>query len=136
MENRMNHFIGWRFGVPVKVQAISEANQDAVRGEVRLIAESSTDFIVVPERGGVVICHKNYFSYELIPYKYGVCSPRYPVCQSPNFTAYCNSRASMNTLDSTSKKFYRYPAAVLVIDGKTIELSEETAAEIKKKLGI
>ena len=135
MENKMGHFIGWKFGVPVRVSS-RNFSQPYTETLVLLIQETNNTFTVSFENF-IKKYSKEIYCYELIPYKYGdVMSPRYPVCLSPNYTAYCNSRADMTILDSTPKPFYKYPTATLTIDGKTIELSAETTAEWKKKLGV
>ena len=135
--NSMNHFIGWKFGVPVIVTAKYQGNQDAVRGEVRLIDENDSTFIIVHHLGGAFVCVKEHYEYELIPHRYSSFSPRYPVCQTPDFTSFCNGGHKMNLLDTTrSKHLQPYSTATLTIDGKTIELSAETTAELKKKLGV
>ena len=137
MENKMGHFIDWKFGVPVKVATQYQKDQKAVTGEVRLVYEDSTFFVIVHDHGGhIVVCNKQYYNYELIPHKYTVHSPRYSVCQNGLSTAFCNANGRMLALDATQIIFKPYPTATSNIDGKVIELSDETVAELKKKLGI
>ena len=139
MENKMNHFIGWKFGVPVKIQNRYNPNSKI---ESMLIWENDNGFRAITEAGPTTYYAKDTFTYELIPYTIcGTFSPRYPVCQSSKRIAYCNSgigepqMAQIDSCDVFSVKLY--PAiATLNIDGKTIELSAETTAELKKKLGV
>ena len=135
-QKEMNHFIGWKFGVPVKVQAQLQRHQKEVSCDVKLIYEENKYFVVINYIGGVIVCDKDYYSYELIPHKYGAFSPRYPVLQSPSETVFCNSTEEMSTTGCTMLELKPYPTATLNIDGKTIELSAETTAELKKKLEI
>ncbi len=138
MENKMGHFIGWEFGVPVKVS--SRNSSSPYTDQVLLIQETDNTFIVkfkyfIKEYNKAVCC------YELIPYKYGRApySPRYPVCKSNSYIAFCNSSDKINCLDSAQGLIFKeikQPTATLNIDGKTIELSVETTAELKKKLGV
>ena len=130
MENKMGHFTGWKFGVPVRVTAKSHRDQAAVSGEIRLIDEDNSHFVLVNKKRGVcVICNKGDYIYELIPHKnlFTAFSPRYPVCQSPARTAYCNSgigEPQMNQIDSCgTNDLSPYSTATLTVDGKTIELS-------------
>ena len=139
MENKMGHFIDWKFGVPVKVAAKNHRDQAAVSGEIRLIDEDSSHFVLMNKtRGACVICNKGDYHYKLTPHKYRGLSPRYPVCQALEYTAFCNSKNVMAVLDAgeCTLKPYSAPIATLTIDGKTIELSAETTAELKKKLGV
>ena len=138
-ETNMNYFIGWKIGIPVKVTAEYRGNQDAVRGEVRLIDENASTFIIVVQRGGAVVCNKNYYHYELIPYEGGGVKPRYPVIQNKFRQAYCNYGGDMETLTTVGlANMVRLPEeiATLIIDGKTIELSRETIDRLKKELGV
>ncbi len=143
-QKQMGHFVGWKFGVPVKVNAKCQKDQNAVSGNSRLIDESNSIFIIVVQRGGVVICNKDYYSYELIPHRYnysgGSNEPRYPICISPKFTAFCNSLNEIVHLEALFTKTHKFvpipPAATITIDGKTIELSAETTANFKEQLGI
>ena len=138
-QKEMGHFINWRFGVPVKVHAILQKDQEAVSGEIRLVDEADSYFVIMNKKYGTcVICNKNYYDYELIPHKAGVVSgPRYPVCQSTFNAAYCNADESgMSKLGTHYEQLEPVSIATLNIDGKTIELSAETTAELKKKLGV
>ncbi len=141
-QKEMGHFIDWEFGVPVRVQAKHQVNQEAVSGEARLIDEDLSTFIIVHGRGGVIVCHKQYYYYELIPHKYGgpsggAFSPRYPVCSTPNYTAFCNAQNQMTSLDAgKGYGFKQYSTATLIIDGEIIELSAEIAADLKSKLEV
>ena len=139
MENKMGHFIGWKFGVPVNVFHHGYIIKDCYC----LTHESDVSFRVVnSEGGGTYYPKSDGYTYELIPHKnlFAAFSPRYPVCQSPARTAYCNSgigEPQMNQIDSCgTNDLSPYSTATLTIDGKIIELSAETTAELKKKLGI
>lgn len=136
--NNMNHFIGWKFGVPVRVLG---KYADLGDDEALLIFESPDIFRVLYRNGNFCSYKKLNFYYELIPYKVcGSFSPRYPVCQSPKRIAYCNSgigEPQMAQIDSSDiHSVKRYPTATLTIDGKTIELSRETIDRLKKELGV
>ena len=133
MENKMNHFIGWKFGVPVKVY-----NRNGIINEGRLTRESVNCFSIYWTSGGHVNLSKTLFRYELIPHKAGVVSgPRYPVCQSTFNAAYCNADESgMSKLGTHYEQLEPVSIATLNIEGKTIELNAETTAELKKKLGV
>ncbi len=135
MENKMNHFINWRFGVPVRIQNRYNPNSKI---ESMLIWENDNGFRAITETGPTTYYAKDTFTYELIPYTYdNVMSPRYPVCHTAKGrTSFCNSGNEMGFLDNTSSKFDKYSIATLTIDGKIIELSAETTAELKKKLGV
>ena len=135
MENRMGHFVSWKFGVPVKVW---EADYSEEKFGGRLVWEDDSGFRVITESGNFAYCRKTSYIYELIPYKYKSFSPRYPVCQSSDWTAFCNSGGQMIMLDVGAVNMERYPEKIvtLTVDGKIIELSAETVAELKKKLGI
>ncbi len=135
MNNKnMDHFINWRFGVPVIVKGDSGYIKEGL-----LIHENESTFTL----NGSNPYSKLTYHYELIPHKnyLAAFSPRYPVCQSPARAAYCNSglgdEPQMNQIDSCDiNDLLPYPTATLTIDGKTIELSAETTAELKKKLGV
>ncbi len=137
-QKAMGHFIDWKFGVPVKVFAKNQADQDVIRGEGRLTRESSGSFSVYWAAGGHINLLKTKFYYKLIPHKAGVVTgPRYPVCQSTFNAAYCNAdEAGMTKLSTHYEQLEPASVATLNIDGKTIELSAETTAELKKKLGM
>ena len=138
MENKMGHFTNWKFGVPVRVS--SRNSSPPYTDQVLLIQETDNTFTVmftyyIKEYNKAIYC------YELIPQGYGDisrCTPRYPVCQSKSMTAFCNAMNDMDYLDSTGKEFKELsePTATLIIDGKTIELSAETVARLKKELGV
>ncbi|KKN48382.1 hypothetical protein LCGC14_0653290 [marine sediment metagenome] len=144
-QKEMGHFIGWKFGVPVRVY---EHNPGGVNypeyEEARLIEENGKIFIIMYSDQKLGYRSKQNFRYELIPHI--VCeaafSPRYLICQSPERIAYCNSSigepqmAQIDSCDVFSVKLYPAIAATLNIDGKTIELNAETTAELKKKLGV
>lgn len=135
-QNQMGHFIGWKFGVPVRVSSRNHLSS-YTEGQVLLIEETENTFTVKFEYL-VKTYNKKVYSYELIPYKYSdVMSPRYPVCLSPNRTAFCNSENNMTYLDTTTKPFYKYPTVKLVLeDGREIRLSAETTAILKAQLGV
>lgn len=138
-ENKMGHFVGWKFGIPVRVY---EHNPGGVNypeyEEGRLVHEYDKGFVIIfdGERLGYRLKHN--FHYELIPHKAGVCEPRYPVCQSNENTAYCNAdHDGMSRLNVYHKlDLVPISTATLTIDGKTIELSAGTTANIKAELGI
>ena len=135
MENKMNHFIGWKFGVPVRVS--SRNYSLPYTDQVLLINEDENTFTVV-FTNFIKQYTKEVYSYELIPHKAGVVSgPRYPVCQSTFNAAYCNADESgMSKLGTHYEQLEPVSIATLNIDGKTIELNAETTAELKKKLGV
>ena len=142
-QKEMNHFIGWKFGIPVKVVAKNQADQRIASGEARLVDEDANYFSIIRRNGEVRVRNKQNFYYELIPHKYNypgdTNKSRYPICESPEYTAYCNCLNEMVHLEALTTKTYKFvpiPVATLNIDGKTIELSAETTAELKKKLGI
>lgn len=128
----MGHFVGWKFGVPVKIW--NHYHKKVI--ESKLVWENDDGFRVVSESGYVVYYSKDNYTYELIPHEYSHFSPRYPVCQTSNYTAFCNSGCEIDILDAVIGKLKHYPVATLTIDGKTIELSTETTAKLKEKLGI
>ena len=140
-QKEMGHFIGWKFGVPVRILNIRSVQIDDF---MYLIDETKSYFTAMSRAGNAEVFSKSNRSYELIPHI--ICetafSPRYPVCQSPERIAYCNSgigepqMAQIDSCDVLSVKLYPAIAATLNIDGKTIELSAETTAELKKKLEI
>lgn len=136
MENKMGRFIGWRFGVPVKVRGMN-ANSVCINCEKALLVfEDGLNFRVINVDGTFSSYHKHYYSYELIPYKsHHVPGPIYPVCQREDgVSPYLDG----NVRDFIGKSDTLQPMSVatLTIDGKTIELSAETTAELKKKLGV
>lgn len=135
MKSTMNHFIGWKFGVPVRVKALNSSSIVPAVGGL-LIYEDGYDFSTVDKDGSLWKYSKKRYRYELIPHKWGCFSPRYPVCENPMYTAFCNSGGQMDRLDTCVAKMQPYPAATLNIDGKTIELSGETVTNLKKELGI
>ena len=138
MQNSMGHFTNWEFGVPVKV---SSRNFSSPYTDQVLLIDETDDTFTVKFISFIKKYNKDTYCYKLILYKYGghsggVFGPRYPVCSSPDFTAYCNARSQMTTLDSTSEKLRLYPAATFAIDSITIKFSAETTTELKKELGI
>ncbi len=138
-QKEMGHFIGWKFGVPVKILNTRGVH---INDFMYLIDETTLHFMAMSIAGNVEVYSKSNRSYELIPHIvcHAAFSPRYPVCQSPKRIAYCNSgigkpqMAQIDSCDVISVK--PFPVATLNIDGKTIELSAETTAELKKKLGV
>ncbi len=135
MENKMGHFTNWKFGVPIRVSSYCHSIP-YTEGQVLLIKETDCTF-TVQFTCFIKEYDKQYFHYELIPYKAGGLSPRYPICSNPNYIAYCNGGGVMQELDCLKISSLKpYPVATLNIDGKTIELSAETTAELKKKLGV
>ena len=137
-QKEMGHFIGWKFGVPVKVYEHNpgEVNYPEYE-EARLIEENGKTFIIMYSDQRLGYRSKQNFHYELIPYKVGDLNPRYPICSNSSYVAYCNGGGVMQELDRLGASSLKpYPVATLNIDGKTIELSAETTAELKKKLEI
>ncbi len=137
-QKEMNHFIGWKFGVPVRILNIRSVQIDDF---MYLIDETKSYFTAMSRAGNAEVFSKSNRSYELIPHTVcGAFNPRYPVCQNSKRTAYCNSNIGeqqMTQIDSNSTSDIKlYPTATLNIDGKIIELSAETTAELKKKLEI
>lgn len=139
VENRMGHFTDWKFGVPVKIYEHNPGGYNYPQyDEARLVNENDKHFMIIFDSGVVGSRSKRNFHYELIPHKAGGLGPRYPVCSNSGHTAYCNSGGIMGCLDSFQvSNLQPYPTtATLTIDGKTIELSDETVAELRKKLGV
>ncbi len=137
LQKEMGHFINWRFGVPVRVYERNLGGYNHPEHEEgRLVNESSNQFTIIFNDRTIGHRSKQNFHYELIPHQAGVCEPRYLVCQSDKSTAYCNADSSGMSRLNTYCKFDLIPVsqATLNIDGKTIELSAETTAELKKKL--
>ena len=129
----MNYFIGWKFGVPVKIKGVA-----FVAGEGLLIEEGVDYFKAITHTGMGRYLKKDY-SYELIPYRGGGEKPRYPVVQSETRTSYCNYGGDMNYVSSVPNiNVVRLSEeiATLTINGKTIELSRETIDRLKKELGV
>lgn len=136
-QNQMGHFVGWEFGVPVTVH--SQFVGDTVTG--RLIQETEKYFRILNSDRGITSHNKSGYYYELIPHQAEGREPAYPVCKNDCNTAYCNARVngimSFPVFGGTSNNRVKpVPFATLIIDGKTIELSAETTAELKKKLGV
>ena len=132
----MNHFIGWKFGVPIQVFS-KYAHPTTQEG--LLIYEDETTFSTVLSTGALWGFKKCNSHYELIPYRNYDSSPRYPVCVNKENAVYCNAWGKMSALSNLSTKdLVKIPktAATFTIDGKTIELSAETTAKLKKKLGV
>ena len=136
-EVTMNHFIGWKFGVPVKV--FIYGGEGRLLDDQRLINEDATSFqTILPDRR-VHQYFKVKTHYELIPHSVeGGVKPRYPVCVSSEHAAYCNCIGKMAGFAAGKIIESPVPAspATLNIEGKTIKLSAETAAELKKQLGV
>ena len=133
----MNHFIGWKFGVPVQV--FSKYARPLRSQEVLLIHENETTFSTVLSTGELWGFKKCNSHYELIPYvRKDAPGARYPVCSNYCHTSYCNAQDIMQRIGYTESDTVKKspPVATLTIDGKTIELSRETTAELKKKLGV
>lgn len=130
----MGYFAGWSFGVPVRIFSAA----GTYLADARLIHEDSTRFWVLYASGEVALVNKKLWYYELIPYTYNNFT-RYPVCQSLKEVSYCNA------LDETFRFFdcelgeiipALEPIATLILNGKEIQLSAETAARLKKELGV
>lgn len=135
--NVMGHFNGWQFGVPVKVHGLFMGTLSTLtRANIRLIDETSSHFKTIDEHG-MTTYSKGQFYYELIPYKTNTLKLRYPVCITSMETVYCNAGDEMGlmTTQIAPLKVALKPTATLIIDGKEIQLSAETAARLKKELG-
>ena len=137
-QKEMGHFIGWKFGVPVKVSG--RHNLTPYTDQVLLIKETDRDF-TVQFTNFIKVYSKQHYCYELIPHQIEGREPAYPVCKNDCNTTYCNARVnglmSFPVFGGTSNNRVKLtPLATLDIDGKIIELSAETTAELKKKLGI
>ncbi len=137
-QKEMGHFIGWKFGVPVRVYERNPGGRNYSKyEEAKLIKEDGKTFIIMYNDQRLGYRSKQNFHYELIPYKAGGLNPRYPICSNSSYVAYCNGGGVMQELDRLKTSSLKpYPVATLNIDGKTIELSAETTAELKKKLGV
>ncbi len=140
-EKSMGHFIGWKFGVPVKVRN----SRGKVIHESRLVSEDDFNFLIVDGYGDSLKYSKQCYSYELIPYHstdlVGIGnSPRYPVCRTTIETAICNCNGIMAGLiyanNENMKRIPDPPIVTLTIGDKTIELSQETADKLRKDLGV
>ena len=137
-QNQMGHFIGWKFGVPVRVLSKSEGEFPEVE---YLIHETANCFRIIHATGGTNWCRKEYFHYKLIPHQAEGREPAYPVCKNDCNTTYCNARVnglmSFPVFGGTSNSSVKpVSTATLNIDGRIIELSAEITAELKKKLGV
>ncbi len=128
----MDHFIGWKFGVPVKVYVGGRKIQESL-----LFYEDAVRFKTVNTEGVATHWTKEFTCYELIPYAIGGLSPRYPLCTTLKATAYCNMNDVMERVNE-SFTIRRLPdhTATLEIDGKKIELSQDTIANLIKELGV
>ena len=141
-QKEMGHFIGWKFGVPVRVYERNPGgNNYPEYEEARLIGENDNSFTLLFDSGSIRFRRKQNFHYELIPHQAEGREPAYPVCKNDCNTTYCNARVnglmSFPVFGGTSNNRVKLtPLATLNIDGKTIELSAETTAELKKKLGV
>ncbi len=132
----MDHFIGWKFGVPIKIY--TKYQRDVVSKDVRLVFEDESVFTVLVGGGGYTVCDKANYYYELIPHAAyrGAQHPRYPVCKgTKKNVAYCNSIDKMPEFGCTDN-IEPIPVVTVMIDGRTIELSAETICELKDKLGV
>lgn len=144
VENTMGRFIGWKFGVPVRV--LDRYNK-VVRILRYLVYECKSGFVTIDEHGdranwiksGKISSGGRGYSYELIPHEYESFyphGPRYPVCSSLNYTSFCNSYDRMNCLGAVGQPLTEKPTAKLTLeDGTEITLSAETTATLKKQLG-
>ena len=137
-EKQMGHFTDWKFGVPVKVHSV-----ERMITEGRLFFESDIEFKTVARHGAITRWNKARYHYELIPYEIDGCTKqRFPVCQSPSDTAYCNRFNNIAKIcDCTNDNIIRIPnhTAILTIDDKKIELSHETITNLIeqiKELGV
>ena len=135
MENKMGHFIGWKFGVPVKVS--SRHILTPYTDQVLLIKETDRDF-TVQFTNFIKVYSKQHYCYELIPYRVsGHNDFIYLVCHNDAYITFCNFAQHLKAFESVHESYVKpIPSATLNIDGKTIELSVETTAELKKKLGV
>jgi hypothetical protein len=137
VEVSMDHFVGWKFGVPVKISG-KDNNPD--EREQLLIFENGQYFKVLNKLGHITVFRKASHYYRPIPFCVPDTTlyprrPRYPVCQTPSTTASCNNVGIMEGL-ATTVPLEKIPAATLNIEGREIELSDETVAELKEQLGI
>ena len=139
-QNQMGHFVGWKFGVPVRIHEHNPGGFNYPEyEEARLIHERDKVFVVVFNSGAVWSCSKQNFYYELIPYNSkGTSGERYPICSNNIKTAYCNSLDRMSEIGFTDVGHVTkaLPAASIIVEGLTIELSAETTANFKEQLGI
>ena len=136
-KENMDYFIGWKFGVPVKV--IQRESDQRIEG--LLIQETEDAFYVLAAGTYTTIYSKAVYRYELIPYRPSDMgnSVRYPVCTTPKSTAYCNNVDRMEFMSSAYQPMIRIPdppTVTLTIDNKKIELSQETIANLIKELGV
>jgi len=132
----MDHFIDWKFGVPVKIYG--KYSNPAER-EVLLISETKITFSAIAPSGALHQYPKCNFYYELIPYKLATNGIRYPICENSKEWAYCNREDEMGVFGNTPHKdnlVRRKSPVTINIDGKTVTLSDERVAELKKKLGV
>ena len=135
----MGHFIDWKFGVPVKVFG----RKSGQRVEGLLVYEDGEVFKTLRQSdNNWQSFYKEDYYYELIPYNARLQSwnrsPRYPICQTPGMEAiYCNKGNKMSSLHTVDSEMIRMPdhTATLTIDGKEIELSQETIENLIKELG-
>ena len=126
VENKMGHFVGWKFGVPVLlIPNQNTGGRNYPECEVaRLIFENDEIFRILFNDEAIGVRDKQNFHYELISHKnlYSAFSPRYPVCQSLKRTAYCNSgigEPQMEQIDTCDiNDIAPYSTATLTIDGR------------------
>ena len=90
-QKEMGHFIGWKFGVPVKVSG--RHNLTPYTDQVLLIKETDRDF-TVQFTNFIKVYSKQHYCYELIPHQTGGREPVYPVCKNDCNTTYCNVRVN------------------------------------------
>jgi len=143
MNATMGHFIGWKFGVPVRVL---DKYNEVVCTLRYLIHEYESGFVTIDKHGSrtnwIKGSRPDYggYSYELIPYSFrNFNCLRYPVCSSRETVAYCNAHEVMDNLTTIRKERLNpkiEKRAILEIDGERIELSNETTEQLKKQLGV
>ena len=134
----MNNFIGWKFGVPVKVKGMFPDSVAASMEEALLFFENLNGFRVINDKGHSCYYDKETHYFELILYRNYGSEPRYPVCVNKEKIVHCNAWGKFSVLSQAlTKGLVRIPEkATLTIDGKTIELSRETIDRLKKELGV
>lgn len=134
-EKGMNHFIDWKFGVPVKVFGPISLTWGL---EALLVHEDELTFTLFHAGSSGDTYAKSHYHYELIPYGDRK-SPRFPVCQNSMEVVFCNCFDRMVKFASISiSQLPRTPdhTGTLTIDNKEIELSQETIAKLIKELGV
>jgi len=136
-QKQMGHFIGWEFGVPVKISGMHSGSVCIDNEKALLVFENDLNFRVINPNGSFSSYHKSLFYYKLVPYNGKHASyPVYPVCRREDgVSPYLNG--SLRTFAGVSDTLQPAPTAKLVLeDGTKIELSAETIANLKEQLGV